>query len=383
MSSDKSEKYYFDKRKSEYVYVSKAFGGSGEYNLEKRFIHKVFEKEEDSKIERVDVEGEYVLRCSPKGREQVRIMLLQDQQNLKSVVLQKFIGNKPQPLSFTFRENELTEFLEFLNKTDYLDLSNKNRFRIHKDKIDVNKELVSSKEKEIIEALKSVEGSERENFLESLRKAELSQSDLNILSGRKKALDTFQEHLFGESEWNEKEWQKFFENNTWIFGYGLDYKFMKILQEESNVSDVDLDGRENVITDYLMGTNKFTVLVELKKPTTPLFSKQKNRSKSWKLSSDLTTAVSQILTQKAEWQLKSERTQFDKEDKPISQKTRDPKTILVIGRSDEFDGNDRTSDTKAKTFELFRRNSRNIDILTYTELYERAYYIVNQKQPTY
>jgi len=34
---------------------------------------------------------------------------------------------------------------------------------------------------------------------------------------------------------------------------------------------------------------------------------------------------------------------------------------------------------KAKTFELYRRNSRNIEILTYSELYERAYYIVNQK----
>jgi len=32
-----------------------------------------------------------------------------------------------------------------------------------------------------------------------------------------------------------------------------------------------------------------------------------------------------------------------------------------------------------KTFELFRRDSRNVEILTYDELYNRAEYIVHSK----
>ena len=58
-------------------------------------------------------------------------------------------------------------------------------------------------------------------------------------------------------------------------------------------------------------------------------------------------------------------------------KTIDPKTIFIIGnRKNEFP-HDLAKDnhTKSETFERFRRNSRNIDIITYDELFERAYYI--------
>ena len=36
--------------------------------------------------------------------------------------------------------------------------------------------------------------------------------------------------------------------------------------------------------------------------------------------------------------------------------------------------------TKTKTLERFRRNSRNVDVLTYDELFERAYNIVYSKK---
>lgn len=380
MVNNKTDADYFKMRKPEYVYVSKAFKNAGRSNLEKRFIHKVFDKAEDNRIERVDVDGEYVLRCSPKGKDQVRVLLFGDR-DYKNIVLQKFIYNQPQPLSFTFRQDEFKDLLEFLQKIDYLDLSNKNRYKIHVDGIGKDQVLIHKDKKEIVDAFKNIKGSNRDNLLESLRKAKLSQSDLNILSGRKKGLEIFRKNLFEDSNWTEPDWQEFFNKNTWIFGYGLDYKFLKILQKESSVSDSDLDGTNTVNSDYLLGTNKFTVLVELKRPDTPLFSKGKNRSRSWKLSTNLTDAVSQILAQKAEWQIKSQKQHFDSNDETITQQTRDPKTILVIGNSNQYDGKNREMDTKAKTFEMYRRNSRNIEILTYTELYERAYFIVNQSQP--
>ena len=104
----------------------------------------------------------------------------------------------------------------------------------------------------------------------------------------------------------EKIWQHFFERNEWIFGFGLDYKYLSILQREAHVSEEDLAGRDGSILDFLMGTTNFTVLVELKRPDTPLFSANRNRAGSWKLSVDLIDSVSQILKQKARWQIKSE-----------------------------------------------------------------------------
>jgi len=152
------------------------------------------------------------------------------------------------------------------------------------------------------------------------------------------------------------------------------------LQRESSISNIDLNGKNAVKTDFLMGDKNFTVIVELKKPTTPLFEKDQDRSESWRFSKYLTYSISQILSQKAEWQIKSERDNFDDTGELITQKTFDPKTILIIGHSNQFIGEDKTSKIKAKTFELYRRNMRNIEIFTYDELLERAQFIVEHKK---
>ena len=220
---------------------------------------------------------------------------------------------------------------------------------------------------------------DRARILELFRKQNLTREDLDILSGRKEGLRIFEEQLGEESTWTEPNWQEFFENNDWILGYGLDYRFLKILQREARVSNIELDGKNAVIVDFLLGCSNFTVLVELKRPDTVLFTESKNRSGSWNLSSHLTKAVSQILTQKAEWLLKSEGKNYNKQGELINQETHDPKTILIIGNTKEFQGEDFISSIKRKTFELFRRNLRNIEIFTFDEMLDRARFIVRER----
>lgn len=228
------------------------------------------------------------------------------------------------------------------------------------------------------EIFEKIKGEDRIELLETIKKQKLSKEDLDILNGRKEGLEIFRRNLFEETNWDEKDWQKFFENNTWIFGYGLDYKFLTIIQREAHVSNTDLDGKNSVITDFILGSNKFTVLVELKRPDTKLFDTKKNRSESWSLSSYLTNSISQILTQKAEWEIKSQTEQYDIDENPIRQRTIDPKTILIIGNSVQYEGETKTDKIKAKTFELYRRNMKNVEIITYDELYQKANFIVNQ-----
>jgi hypothetical protein len=325
------------------------------------------------------ISKELVLRTSPSDRDQVKVLVLQDSNQITQITLQKFVSNNPKPLEFSFRGEEFGKFLDFLRTTKQLDLSNKNNHRVNDSEIDASKVLISSEDKELLNAFKSVKGQDRINLFEKLRSQDLTKEDLDILTGRKKGLEQFRQNLFEESNLDEKDWQRFFNENTWIFGYGLDYKFLELIQREASVSNVDLDGKNTVNADFLLGTNQFTVLVELKRPDTALFEGGKNRSESWKLSKDLTYAISQILTQKAEWEIKSTTSQYDEEGNPIIQKTIDPKTILIIGSSSQFKGDKKEDLIKAKTFELYRRNSRNIEILTYSELYEKAFYIVNQK----
>lgn len=178
----------------------------------------------------------------------------------------------------------------------------------------------------------------------------------------------------------EKVWQFFFKKNEWIFGYGLDYRYLSIIQDEAHLSDTNISGKDGVIGDFLMGCSDFTTLVEIKRPDTELFEASKNRAGSWQLSKDLIYSVSQILEQKASWQVKSQTEQFDLEGNPILQKTIDPKAILLIGRSEQHRGEEQEQKIKAKTFELFCRDSRNIEIITFDQLYNRASFIVEHQK---
>jgi len=133
-----------------------------------------------------------------------------------------------------------------------------------------------------------------------------------------------------------------------------------------------------VIADYLLGDKLFTTFIEIKKPSTSLFDKNKNRSNACSLSTDLINSVSQILEQKASGLIKLEINQYDSHGKLIQQKAYDSKVVLIIGhwRELEISKSDLEKEIKKKTFELFRRDSRNVEIITYDELYERARFIV-------
>lgn len=234
----------------------------------------------------------------------------------------------------------------------------------------------------LVDFISSIEQLEKEDkfqVLTAIKNQNLSQEDLNIISGRIDGLAIFSKNLLEESDWIEADWQVFFERNTWIFGYGLDYKFLKILQREAMVSGVTVAGKEAVNVDFLIGDENFTVLVELKRPDTLLFKKSQNRSGSWKLSDDLIDASTQILEQKAEWQVKGKTQQYDGDGNLITQITIDPKTILIIGNTSEFNGTTLEDRIKAETFEMYRRNLRNIEIFTFDELYNRAKFIVSHK----
>jgi hypothetical protein len=124
---DPKEIEFFEMRHPSRVYISKLteFKNSvtGEVTS-KRTIRKVFEKSEDVQV--VNVHGEYVLRSSPAGRDQVRVVVHDNDNSRMSLTIQKFglYGHRPtQFVNFTFRDDEFAELLEFLRMLRFLDLS--------------------------------------------------------------------------------------------------------------------------------------------------------------------------------------------------------------------------------------------------------------------
>lgn len=384
-TKEDGEIYYYklrDKSGPDTIFVSKVSEFENSVTKEKtskRYIRKVYGEEESCEI--VRVKGEFILRCSRTGRDQIKVIVHENDNSRMGFVIQKFRGDTGNPYkdsSFSFYNNEFHELLEFLTLVRFIDLSNLNNFKQSLSNLK-QKVLVDQDEKDLVQAFKTFKGESRLKLLEQIRDEKLTKEDLDILSGRKRGLETFYEQLYVEKDWNEPQWQSFFQKNTWIFGYGLDYRFLTILQREASVSSSDLDGKNTVESDFLLGSTDFTVLVELKRPDTPLFESSQNRSRSWKLSKQLVDAVSQILAQKASWEIEATKACYNSEGDLLNQKTCDPKCILIIGNKNQFSGNQREQDIKFRTFELFRRDSRNIEILTYDELYERANFIVNQK----
>lgn len=225
---------------------------------------------------------------------------------------------------------------------------------------------------------------------ELVRSGLITSHDIVNLGYRKQQLTVFEELLkstkaveeYARSngirmDQPEKAWQYFFKKNEWIFGFGLDYRFLGILQDEAEVGIPDISGANSPTTDFLAGTKNFTLLVELKLPGTSLFSARRNRSGAWKLSTDFYDAISQILEQKAAWQVRGAMSSTTRDGSRIEQLTADPKALLVIGHDDAFQADNlRETQLKLRTFELFRRDTRNVEIVTYSELFERAAFIV-------
>jgi len=192
---------------------------------------------------------------------------------------------------------------------------------------------------------------------------------------RSQALVQF-ETMMAENH-SEQDWQTFFENNKWIFGYGLKYVFLQQVQSQPNYGGTNVTGSGGQRGDYLTSTTadvQFTVLVEIKKPDTQVVVEAMNRSGCNKLSGDLLDGVNQIQVNCSRWEQESR----SDENREILQEngvyTIKPKGVLVIGHTSQLNNH-----TKRTAFQNFRSNLTSPEIVTFDELYNRARFIVENE----
>jgi len=224
---------------------------------------------------------------------------------------------------------------------------------------------------------------EQRSVLLGAMQATLSADDISILLGRKQGLVEYERQLRA-GDWSEAQWQDFFDREQWVFGYGLDYRFMRCFDREMTGGAGGTDNQNKPIIDFLMSFTDYTVLVEIKKPETRIFKERRGgRAGTWEFSTEFMGAVSQIIEQKAEWLAFSQLGEHHNKagTERLTARTRSAKSILVIGSKTEFasSNNQRDAIIMADTFELFRRECRSIDIITYDELLERARFITKSR----
>lgn len=220
-----------------------------------------------------------------------------------------------------------------------------------------------------------------------IKKRQIELSDIELLIKRKEQLSIFESKLNktgSNLEDTEREWQNYFEKNTWIFGYGLRYIVGTSLDNRKLEtilygSDFKSSGKR---VDGLLKSKGFLstlCLVEIKTSSTSLLG-EKYRKDCFTPSRELVGAITQIQNYNYTV-LNKVSEKIDIEDSngyPTGEIlfNYSPKAVLIIGNLKEFDSVYGVNKSMLRSFELFRRSIQGIEIITFDELYERAKYII-------
>lgn len=206
-----------------------------------------------------------------------------------------------------FNINKINEFLSILNELELKELSQN---RISLKALHSISDLTIDKLKRLLDTAPGAE-----LLKEVISNSDsLSSKDIVSTAYRKKQLKVFEGLLYDKNYLEqykidndlidrrcgeENVWQHYFENNKWIFGYGLNYICCTSLDEDSKLEQVikgyDFSSRGKTV-DALMKTNAAisqSILVEIKKPSDRLISKQE-RGGCWSICNSVNDAIAQI-----------------------------------------------------------------------------------------
>ncbi len=101
------------------------------------------------------------------------------------------------------------------------------------------------------------------------------------------------------------------------------------------------------------------------------------RNGVYELGDDVTGGVSQLQINCRTWAVEGARSEANAElMREAGVETVQPKGILVVGNTSQLD-----DPAKVRTFELFRQNLSNPEIVTFDELLERARYLADAEFP--
>lgn len=231
--------------------------------------------------------------------------------------------------------------------------------------------------------------------------SDISEQDISLLQDRRSKLEHFGKLLtdeaffkseklkLGVNKRDEDVWQNFFENNPWIFGYGLQLVACEGLDdkklEQTVVGNDIIDGSGKRIDALLKtkGSISKILFCEIKTHLPNLLIEAYDRPGVFVPAKELRGAVAQIQKTIHKVTLKLQEN-FHKPVKDDGDPTGDellfvkPRGIVVIGKLDDFKTENGINYEKLSSFELYRQQVSGIEIITYDELYERVKFIVEK-----
>jgi hypothetical protein len=338
------------------------------------------------------IKGEAVIRHKPDAKSHITAKFFEDTKGIFVLSIQGYsvAADKPHNASFSFVGDEIGKLVEFIRNIQSINFTHRGSVNITDEEL--NRIVLSDSQ------AKSLLEDNHELFTEVLR-SEVTTKDLVSVGYRKKQIEVFK-RLLNDAQYfsklkdqkktkDEGLWQKYFEKNEWIFGYGLGYLFLSGLDDKKLEQVVQghsvIDHGKRV--DALMKTKGIIsnlCFVEIKIHTTKLLNSKPYRAGCWAPSKELAGAVAQVqgTVASAIDSLSSQISLKDKSGNPTREEVFNyqPKSFLVIGSLEEFSGEHGVNKDQLRSFELFRKNTISPEIITFDELYERARFIVQHNE---
>jgi hypothetical protein len=374
------------------TYASKGFPlprpGSADHGEPSRFVYKVFDPGSESEILR---EGEeWTIHETPAGRYQFKLLVTREAGNVKDLWIQRVPApgvEGPVRNLLHLGQPEADRLIELLKRLPVIPVTGETSVRVDDSLL-----------RDVFADPESLSAVYRENpeALRMLIEGDASAKDVVAIAARQEQVGRFRRLLedpeFFDAETAAAEgrpealWQRFFEENPWIFGVSLAGQLLTSWNPEKLeqvVAGFSVKGHGKR-TDALLRTSglvRSMVFAEIKTHRTDLLANE-YRPGCWRPSSELSGGVAQVQGTVHQASLEiGERigdTAEDGSDVPgeFTYLLR-PRSFLVIGSLSELrgmDGGDHRE--KIRSFELFRRNLVEPEVVTFDELLARAEWVV-------
>lgn len=370
------------------TYISPKLNSFGDPKRKVRIATKLIEQPETYAF--ALVQDELVLRHKENAKTCITAKFFEDDRRIFVLTIQGYTvaTGKPHNASFAFVGDEIGKLIEFLNHVQTMPLKGGGSMKITDE--DLRHIVLTNNQ------ARTLFHDNQELFAEVIR-SEITKEDVIAVSYRKRQLQVFHQLLEDQQFFDdvkarknctcEAVWQKFFEKNPWIFGYGLSYIQLSSLDDKKleqvvhghSVSD---HGKRVDALLRSRGVISSLCFVEIKTHKTALLNTQPYRVGCWSPSPELSGAISQVqgTVALATESIRSKLSLTDELGNPTGEEAFNymPKSFLVIGSLHEFVGNHGVNQERYRSFELFRQNTMSPEIITFDELYERARFIVHQ-----
>ncbi len=393
-SPDNTEVTFAEGRLPTRTYVSKSFNAmfGRDAGHPTRYIHRVFDEAVTSDDDEWDWTSE-VVYTTPGGRKQIELQVARTAGAVRKIRIQKVptSGDLTKLVQILELDREQSaRLLAMLRAIDSIPIEGERTIRVDDDLL-----------RQLFEdptAIQAVYDSDPESF-RALIESDAEARDVIALQRRREVVATMKLWLDDDDSFQqaseeaggpERAWQELLEGNPWVLGTGLAGQFLTSWDDtklEQTVVGRSIKGPGKRVDALLRtaGVVRSLVFAEIKHHKTALLAEE-YRSGCWRPSNDVAGAVVQV-QQTVHLAVRDLGTDFklDEADDGSMLATGtfilQPRSFVIVGCLSQLTGESGGPILdKVRSFELFRRNLHEPEILTFDELLARAEWQVEQAE---